>query len=93
VFILVMWKRLFSIIYEDESANFVWIKNSAYHIKKAYLILLLEENASQQEIKRAFRKLASRYHPDKFQDAAVEDQIAATQKFLEIKEAYDYLMD
>lgn len=80
-------------IYEDDTATFIWVKNSAYHIKKAYLILQLEENASQIEIKRAFRKLAARYHPDKFQDANEEDQLAATQKFLEIKEAYDYLLN
>lgn len=81
-------------IYEDDdAATFVWLKNSAYHIKKAYLILQLEENANQQEIKRAFRKLAARYHPDKFQDATQEDQKAATKKFLEIKDAYEYLLN
>lgn len=82
------------LIYEkEENGNFIWIKNSSYHIKKAYLLLQLEEDASQIEVKRAFRKLAARYHPDKFQDVSEEERLAATQKFIQIKEAYDFLMD
>ncbi|HLU87528.1 MAG TPA: J domain-containing protein [Taishania sp.] len=51
--------------------------------KKYYSILELHEHASEAEIKRQYRRLALRYHPDKNNG----DQ----SKFLEIKEAYEYL--
>jgi curved DNA-binding protein len=49
-----------------------------------YAILGVARNATQDEIKRAFRKLASQHHPDKGGD---------TQKFQEIQAAYDTLGD
>jgi hypothetical protein len=49
-----------------------------------YATLGVARNATQDEIKRAFRKLASQHHPDKGGD---------TQKFQEIQAAYDTLGD
>lgn len=49
-----------------------------------YVTLGVARNATQDEIKRAFRKLASQHHPDKGGD---------TQKFQEIQAAYDTLGD
>lgn len=49
-----------------------------------YSILGVSKTASQDEIKKAFRKLASQHHPDKGGD---------TQKFQEIQAAYDTLSD
>lgn len=49
-----------------------------------YKVLGVDKNASQTEIKQAFRKLAMRYHPDKGGDES---------KFKEINEAYDTLGD
>ncbi len=53
-----------------------------------YEVLGVERNASDEEIKRAYRKLAIKYHPDKNPD----DQ-HAEEKFKELGEAYDVLMD
>ena len=50
-----------------------------------YKILNIPENASQQEIKVAFRKLANVYHPDK------NLKTDTNQLFLNIKTAYDIL--
>ncbi|AYE33369.1 molecular chaperone DnaJ [Clostridium septicum] len=56
--------------------------------KDYYASLGLEKGASDEEIKRAFRKLAIKYHPDKNQgNKEAED------KFKEINEAYQVLSD
>ncbi|MGA2513960.1 MAG: molecular chaperone DnaJ [Candidatus Limnocylindrales bacterium] len=52
-----------------------------------YEILGVERNASDAEIKRAFRKLAQQWHPD------VSTDPAASEKFKEINEAYQVLSD
>jgi hypothetical protein len=55
-------------------------------IKDYYRILQIEPTASQLEIKKAYRKLAHQYHPDK----NTENQYASAH-FTEIKEAYEVL--
>lgn len=56
--------------------------------KDYYKILGVERNAPEQDIKKAYRKLAMKYHPDRNQgDKAAED------KFKEINEAYEVLGD
>jgi molecular chaperone DnaJ len=52
-----------------------------------YEILGIPRNASQDEIKQAFRKLARQYHPDVSKDGDAEE------KFKEINEAYGVLSD
>lgn len=52
-----------------------------------YEVLGLDKNASQDEIKKAYRKLARKYHPD------VSKEPDAAQKFKEVKEAYETLTD
>jgi molecular chaperone DnaJ len=52
-----------------------------------YDVLGVNKNASEDDIKKAFRKLAFQYHPDHNRDQGAEE------KFKEIKEAYDILSD
>lgn len=59
------------------------------HLKK----LGLEEGASEQEIKTAFRALAKLTHPDRFIHASVDIQEGMKQKFQSIQAAYDALLD
>jgi molecular chaperone DnaJ len=54
--------------------------------KDYYEILGISENASDQEIKKAYRRLAKKYHPD-----ANPNNKMAEQKFKEISEAHDVL--
>lgn len=53
-----------------------------------YQILGVDKTASADEIKKAFRSLARKYHPD-----AAKDKKAAEEKFKEINEAYEVLSD
>ncbi len=57
--------------------------------KDYYKTLNIERNASPDEIKKAYRKLAKKYHPDLNQDKKEE----AAEKFKEISEAYEVLAD
>ena len=56
--------------------------------KDYYEILEISKNASKDEIKRAFRKLARKYHPD-----VNPDESKSGEKFKEINEAYSILSD
>lgn len=55
--------------------------------KDYYDILGIQKDASEDDIKKAYRKQALRYHPDKNKSPGAED------KFKEIAEAYDVLSD
>ena len=52
-----------------------------------YQILGVPPDASQDDIQRAYRKLARTYHPDVNKDPGAED------RFKEVSEAYDVLSD
>ena len=56
--------------------------------KDYYEVLGVDKNATEQEIKKAYRRLARKYHPD-----VNKDDENATEKFKEINEAYEVLKD
>lgn len=60
----------------------------AVEFKDYYKILGVSRTASEDEIRKAFRKLAREYHPD-----VAKDKTKAEEKFKEINEAYEVLSD
>ena len=54
-----------------------------------YDVLGVEKNASDDDIRRAYRRLAMRYHPDRNQD----DPASAEAKFKDVRKAYQVLSD
>ncbi len=57
--------------------------------KAAYKILGVDENASDEEIKKAYRQLVINHHPDKVSHLGEDIQRAANEKLKQINAAYD----
>ncbi len=60
-------------------------------MKDPYSILGVNKNATDDEIKNAYREMARKYHPDNYQDNPLSD--LAGEKMKEINEAYDAIMN
>lgn len=57
----------------------------------AYKILEIDKNATVDEIKGAYRKMAKKYHPDKVEHLGEEHKKGAEAKFREVQKAYEKL--
>lgn len=74
---------------EKCSATFVGIDEEAAELHKdLFAVLGLSDEASDAQIKKAYRKLSVKYHPDKN-----KDNLEAIAKFNEIRSAYEVLND
>lgn len=58
-------------------------------MKNPYEVLGIKEGASEEEIKRGYREMVKKYHPDQYQDNPLSK--LAEDKLREINEAYEYL--
>ena len=56
-------------------------------MKNPYEVLGVSPNASDEEVKKAYRDLARKYHPDKYRDSDLAD--LANEKMKEINAAYE----
>lgn len=63
--------------------------SSAKSVKNPYSILGIEESATNEEVKKAYRRLAMKFHPDKVEGLGDEVKKNAEQQFREINEAYE----
>jgi DnaJ like chaperone protein len=57
--------------------------------ESAYKILEISPSASESEVKKAYRKMAVKYHPDKVSQLGEEFQKGAKEKFQKVQDAYD----
>jgi DnaJ like chaperone protein len=65
----------------------IFVKNTNSY----YQILEIDRSASDLEIKKAYRSMAARFHPDKVQHLGPEFQKMAEDKFKAINEAYQQI--
>jgi DnaJ like chaperone protein len=68
-----------------QSIQAMFIRN----VESDYKILEIEPGASEEELKKAYRRMAMKYHPDKVSHLGEEFQRAAKEKFQMVKQAYD----
>lgn len=72
------------------NAEFQSVKNMFYRsVDSDYKILEVDANATDSEIKKAYRKMAIKFHPDKVAQMGPEYQKGAKEKFQSVQEAYE----
>jgi len=57
----------------------------------AYKILEIEKSASDEQVKKAFRQMAMKYHPDKVRGLGEQFEKSANEKFIKVQEAYEQI--
>lgn len=60
-------------------------------VQLAYTVLEIESNVSDDEVKKAYRKLAKKHHPDRVASLGEEFQKSAKLKFQKIQESYEII--
>mgnify|MGYP004701376453 CR=1 FL=1 len=58
-----------------------------------FRVLGVKANASEDEIKKAYKRLANKYHPDKLMALSDDEKEHAAQQLHRVQEAYDVLSD
>jgi len=72
------------------SRDFESIKAMFYNSREnAYKILEISKNATDDEVKKAYRRMAKKYHPDKLEHLGKEHQKGAEEKFRQVQQAYE----
>jgi uncharacterized membrane protein YkvA (DUF1232 family) len=64
-----------------------------HSLKDPFEILGIEKDASQEKIKKVYRKMANKYHPDKVAHLGKEFQEIAEERFKEVQKAYEMLKE
>ena len=81
------------IIYDHygSDATLDLVANGTFFRRRALFHLELTESATQEDIRKAFRRLAAQLHPDKLGHVDDGTRQKAAERFIEIKEAYNFL--
>ena len=70
--------------------DFESVKNMFYRdVNSDYKVLGLDESATDDEVKKAYRKMAVKFHPDKVSQMGEEYQKGAKEKFQKIQDSYE----
>lgn len=86
-----MFKKLNSILTIAFTIVIFLLFSLSVSAENFYQILGVKKNATESEIKKAFKKLSIKYHPDKHKDE--KSKAIAKEKFVKIANAYDVLSD
>ena len=78
--------------YDYESIKSMFLVNENSNYEKWYKILGLTPVATDSEVKKAYRKMATKYHPDKLIGVSEDIKKLAEEKFLAVKESYEQIM-
>ncbi len=71
-------------------SDFISIKNMFIpETDSSYKILEIEPSATDEEVKKAYRRMAMKYHPDKVSHLGNEFKKSANEKFSKVNEAYE----
>lgn len=82
--------RFFNVSPQDfQSIKAMFFKSA----DSAYKILEVDKNASDEEIKKAYRKMVKKYHPDKLVNMDEAYQKGAKEKFNQVQQAYEKLQN
>jgi len=82
----------------EKIANYLYISQKDYvsikamfynEVNSAYKILEITKDATDDEVKKAYRKMAKKYHPDRVQNVSDDYLEGIKQKFQSIQEAYE----
>lgn len=68
-------------------------QSSAGNVAAAYKTLGVSPDATNAEVKDAYRSLAKKYHPDRYATQSAEAQAEAEQKFKEVQAAYEAIKE
>jgi DnaJ like chaperone protein len=78
--------------YDFESIKSMLLTNGTSNSENWYKILGLTKDATDVDVKKAYRKMAVKYHPDKLIGVSEDIKNLAEEKFLAVKEAYEQIM-
>ncbi len=81
-----------ALIFHFSDADYARLKSKyVTTVNRYYAVLKCDDNCSNEEVKRQYRKLVSEYHPDKIASKGLPEEFIkfANDKFVEIQEAYD----
>ncbi len=72
------------------NVDFESVKNMFYrNVNSDYAVLGIDPSATDEEVKKAYRQMAIKFHPDKVAQMGEEYQKGAKEKFQKIQESYD----
>ena len=74
--------------YSDRSSG---ARSSASYNKDPYRVLGIDSSATDEEVKKAYRRMAMKYHPDRVAGMSEEMQRNAAEQMKEINEAYEVI--
>jgi len=79
-------------LYDFESIKSMFLAGGSSNVENCYTMLGITKQATDTEVKKAYRKMAVKYHPDKLQAVSEDIKKLSEEKFLKVKEAYEQIM-